>query len=140
MPCLEISIPAVDDKTRSRLARSLTDAFTATTGFGADIFGVRFHEYEPGKAASAGVLWDGGDGRPYLHFLLYCPRLRREVKSQVVEALTAAYTECVGKPDWKPVIHIAEHPYDNVGVGGKILSEAYEECAGQNFYYEMRDK
>ncbi len=140
MPCLEISIPTVDKETRRHLARSLTDAFVSTTGFGAEIFGVRFLEYEPGKASSAGELWDGGDGRPYLHFLLYCPRLRKEVKAQVVEALTAAYTEGVGKPEWKPVIHIAEHPYDNVGVGGKILSDAYDECANRKFYYEMTDE
>lgn len=38
---------------------------------------------------------------------------------------------------WKPTIHICEYPYDNVGIEGKILSDAFEECAKRSFYYEL---
>lgn len=136
MPCLEISLPRIELPTKQRLAAALTRTFAETTGHAADIFGVRFFEYGPGEAAHGGRLWDCA-GDPYLHMLLYSPRLRRTVKQAVVERLSAAFREHVGHPDWVPVIHIAEHPYDNVGVDGRLLSDRFPECAERAFYYPL---
>lgn len=72
-----------------------------------------------------------------MHFLLYCPRIDRIAKQNIVKNFTQAYTDCIGKPDWKPVIHICEHFYDNVGVEGELLSDTYEECAKSKYYYEL---
>lgn len=41
------------------------------------------------------------------------------------------------KPAWQPVIHLCEHPYDNVGVEGKLLSELYPELAQRPYYYDL---
>ncbi len=139
MPCLEISVPNMDDRTRRALASELTDVFVDTTGFDREIFGIRFQEYGWNEAASGGSLIDASTVRPYLHFLLYCPRISRANKQKLVREFTAAYTHCVGRPDWQPVIHICEHPYDNVGVGGELLSDAYPELADSKFYYEISD-
>ena len=137
MPCLEIAMPKVDTQTKAQLADRLTEAFATVSGFPAEIFGVNFKEYEPGAASSGGHLWDGGDSRPYLHFLLYSPRLKRSVKQKLVTTLSATFADCVGHAHWIPVIHLCEHPYDNVGVDGKLLSDCYDECAKSRFYYEL---
>lgn len=137
MPCLEVSVPALDVEVKAKLAERLTEAFCGATGHDAGIFGIRFFEYGLGSAAQGGKLWRG-DGVPYLHFLLYCPRLSRNQKQQVVESLSSAFTDVTAKPDWVPVIHIAEHPYDNVGVGGTLLTEAYPILAEREFYYRLQ--
>lgn len=140
MPCLEISMPRVDRSTKEKLAAKLTSVFEKVSGHPAQIFGIVFHEYEPGSAASGGKLCDGGPDRPYLHFLLYGPRLKKSVKREIVKQFTDTFCECVGHADWKPVIHIGEYPYDNVGVNGELLSESYQELSSKRFYYEITDE
>ena len=137
MPCLEITMPKTELQIKEKLATVLTKAFDTATHFGAEIFGIHFNEYEPGGAASGGIICDEKVGRPYLHMLLYCPRVSRETKQKLVELFSSVFTSALGKEDWKPVIHICEHPYDNVGVNGKLLSDSYEECAKSKFYYEL---
>jgi len=137
MPCLEIGMPSCDIDRKRSLTAALTSAFVRSTGMPEDIFGIRYHEYEHGEAAKGGELWDGKQARPYLHMLFYCPRLKRAVKQEAVKQFTAAFCESIGQPDWKPVIHICEHPYDNVGVAGELLSDSREECAKSVFYYEL---
>ncbi len=139
MPCLEISMPEVDFNLKKLLAGNLTDAFVRATGFDSEIFGIRFFEYKDAEAASGGNLCTGKDGRPYIHFLLYSPRLRRSTRRKIVEYLTATFVESLNKPDWKPVIHICEHPYDNIGVEGALLSDSYKELADKKFYYDISD-
>ncbi|OFZ14049.1 MAG: hypothetical protein A2X86_04115 [Bdellovibrionales bacterium GWA2_49_15] len=135
MPCLEMSIPKLDRTTKEQLASLITEAFATSTPFPAEIFEIRFFECPPGEAAIGGKLVD--ERHPYIHFLLYCPRLKRSAKQKLVASLTEAFTTATGRPDWKPIIHISEHPYDNVGIEGKLLSDAYEECAKRSFYYEL---
>ncbi|MCP4684456.1 MAG: hypothetical protein GY867_03310 [bacterium] len=137
MPCLEITMPNQVPDNKSSLAVRLTEAFASTTGFETEIFGIHFVEYNRQETASGGRLWDGEKGRPFIHFKLYCPRLRRTVKKELVGALTAAFAEGIGRSDWKPVIHICEHPYDNVGVNGELLSDSYAECADSRYYYDL---
>lgn len=137
MPSLEISMPKTDPATRAKLAEALTKVFADSTRFGAEIFGIRFNEYEPNQTASGGILCDGHSGKPYLHFLLYIPRIDRTTKQKLVEGFSQAFTTVIGHDDWLPVIHIDEHPYDNVGVEGELLSDAYDECKNQKFYYDL---
>ena len=140
MPYLEITIPRIDDETRTILSEKLTDAFVEASGFPKEIFGIRFDEYEYGEVASGGKMITQDDGRPNLHFQLFCPRINRTKKQNVVRSLTEAFVECIGKQDWKPVIHISEHSYDNVGVDGKLLSDAYPELSEKKFYYPLQDE
>ncbi len=137
MPCLEISMPRADDATRERLARELTRAVATATGHPAEILGIRFMEYEPGEVALGGTLWRDPEKRPYLHILLYIGRLGRAAKQALVSEVSKTFAECVERADWLPVIHIAEHPYDNVGVEGALLSDAYEQCRERPFYYDL---
>ena len=139
MPALEISMPKVDSDTKETLTKNLTDAFASSTKFGAEIFGIRYHEYEIGQSASGGKVWDG-TGVPYLHMLLYCPRVDRKTKQAIVESFTKVFTQSIGHDGWKPVIHICEHPYDNVGVQGQLLSDQFEACAKAEFYYDVEDE
>ena len=137
MPCLEISMPATEPEVKKKLIAGLTKAFDKSTTFGTAIFGICFHEYDANCAASGGKIWDGQAGRPYLHMLLYCPRVDRATKQNLVKSLTLAFTTAIGKDDWKPVIHICEHAYDNIGVEGNLLSDSFEACADSKFYYEL---
>ena len=63
------------------------------------------------------------------HIVVYCPPMNRERKAACVAALTRAFAESTGFEPELLVIHIAEHSYDNVGVAGKLLSDAYPELA-----------
>lgn len=63
------------------------------------------------------------------HIVVYCPRLTREKKSACVAALTEAFERSTGFEGDLLTIHIEEHSYDNVGVGGKLLTDAYPELA-----------
>jgi 4-oxalocrotonate tautomerase len=139
MPCLEITVPKLDRETKLNLSAKLTHAVVEATGFSRDILGILFREYDAGNAAIAGELLEDESTIPYLHFILYCPRLRKAAKRNVIKALTESFISCVGHPDWKPVIHIDEHPYDNVGIEGMTLSDRYEECAASEFYFHLPD-
>lgn len=101
MPCLEVTVPKLELQTKERVAVLLTEAFASATPFGADIFGIRFFEYSLGDAAISGKLLDGKNDKIYLHFLLYCPRLKRSAKQKLVSSLTDAFTEATGKHSHK---------------------------------------
>lgn len=137
MPCIELSLPKVEPKIRAALAASLTEAFCTATGHPAEIFGIRFFEYEPGEASVAGRICGDNGGPAYLHMLVYTPRLKRSTKQKLGVALMEAFRVATGRKDWAPSIHLSEHPYDNVVVDGKLLSDAFEECAKRPFYYEL---
>ncbi|KZL16826.1 Tautomerase enzyme [Pseudovibrio axinellae] len=63
------------------------------------------------------------------HIVVYSPRLTREKKATCVAALTKAFEESTGLDANLLTIHIEEHSYDNIGVGGKLLTDAYPEIA-----------
>ncbi|MBU0509462.1 tautomerase family protein, partial [bacterium] len=109
MPCLEVTLPRTTREIKRALISNLTDAVVAA-GLERDIFRVSIREYDPGDAGTAGVPWDG-DGLPVLHLVLYCPRQPRPRKKSLIENLSRAFTETVGRDDWWPVIHILEYPY-----------------------------
>ena len=137
MPCLEISMPRVPYEVKARLADELTAAFATETGWDASIFGIRFLEYEPGQAALGGRISAEGTEKPYLHLLLYIPRISRTNKRKLVAAWSRILAEGLGHPEWLPIVHINEHPYDNVGVEGQLLSEKFEELGRREFYYPL---
>ncbi|MEK7692512.1 MAG: hypothetical protein AAB425_15975 [Bdellovibrionota bacterium] len=137
MPCIELSLPKVDRKTKAAIAAELTEAFCSATGHSAEILGVRFFEYDTDAAAIGGKLCGDSLVNPYLHMVVYCPRLRRSIKQKMGAALVEALVSGSQRSEWIPVIHICEHPYDNVVVNGKLLSDANEECAKRRFYYDL---
>lgn len=61
--------------------------------------------------------------------VIYTPRLTLAQKSATVAAVTEAFARGTGIDAEHLVIHIEEHPYGNVGVGGKLLTEIYPELA-----------
>ncbi|MCP4583735.1 MAG: hypothetical protein GY839_19160 [candidate division Zixibacteria bacterium] len=137
MPCLELSIPRLDFETKQALNARLTEAFVDNTRFDADIFGIRYLEYDKDQTSSGGKKWSGGDEKPYIHFVFYGPRLTHNEKQKLVKAFTESYTDCIGKSNWQPVIYIIELPYDNIGVKGSLLSKADKERAKTDFYYKL---
>lgn len=137
MPSLEISIPKTDREQKAQLARKLTEAFAQHTRFEPEIFGIRIHEYDKDQAAYAGELCDEPNARAYLHAILCIPKINRETKQKIVASFTRVYVEVFNDKAMQPVIHIHEYPYDNVGVEGKLLSDAYDECKNQKFYYDL---
>ena len=140
MPSLQVLLPKTDLKTRGAFAFLLTKAFVdATEGrFDKNDFAVFFHEYGMGFASIGGKLWDDEDDFAPVHIELSCPRLSRGQKKDIVELFTKALKEA-GNKDWVVVIHISEHPYDNVGVSGKLLSDLIPGLSEKKFYYETKD-
>lgn len=137
MPNIDVTMPQVDKAVRIALAKELTSAFSNATGLEAEILGISFREYQPGMAAEGGqIIDDPGEGP--VHIQIASPRLARLKKRDAVENLTAAFRQVT---DWKspPVIHITEHPYDNVGVGGKLLSDVFPELSKIPFYYSLKE-
>ncbi len=140
MPCMEITLPRSRTASKKELARELTDAYADSTGMDRERIGIRFLEYGEGETAYAGRLWEGGEGRRYVHVMLYCPRQPREVKQAIVRRINDALVRRMEPGECRPVIHIQEHPYDNVGVDGRLLSDLFEELAKRKFYYRMDDE
>jgi phenylpyruvate tautomerase PptA (4-oxalocrotonate tautomerase family) len=137
MPCLEFVSPDLTHDQKQLIATGLTDAFVDITGFEREIFGIHFITYGAGGAAQGGVMWDGSTGRPMVHLLFYSPRFDREIKQALVIKFTNVVKDVIGDPAWKPVIHLNEHPYDNIGVDGEILSDRHEELRERKFYYDL---
>ena len=94
MPCMEITLPHLELEIRRKLARELTDGYADSTGMDRERIGIRFLEYGEGETAYAGKLWEGGEGRRYVHVMLYCPRQSRKVKQEIVRRLNVRDDEC----------------------------------------------
>lgn len=63
------------------------------------------------------------------HIVIYSPRLSREAKVRCAEAVTRAFEGTTGLSSDILTIHFEEHSYDNVAVGGKLLTDAFPELA-----------
>ncbi|KZK99425.1 tautomerase family protein (plasmid) [Microbulbifer sp. MKSA007] len=74
------------------------------------------------------------------HIVVYSPRLPREKKVACVAALTKAFEESTGLDANLLTIHIEEHSYDNIGVGGKLLTDAYPEIAEREKQFQETDQ
>ncbi len=74
------------------------------------------------------------------HIIVYSPRLPREKKVTCVAALTKAFEESTGLDADLLTIHIEEHSYDNIGVGGKLLTDAYPEIAEREKQFQKMDQ
>ena len=57
------------------------------------------------------------------HIVVYSPRLTREKKVSCARELTHAFERTTGISAEHLVIHFEEHSYDNVAVGGKLLTD-----------------
>ncbi|MBI4405913.1 MAG: tautomerase family protein [Deltaproteobacteria bacterium] len=137
MPCLEIVLPKLNREKKQQLAEGLTEVFCSVTGHDASIFGILFQEYDKDGASFGGKLYGEHGTAPYVHFVLYCTRLMRTQKQNLVDALSKTFVETLKEPSWLPIIHLCEHPYDNVGFNRKLLSDQFEECSKRKFYYEL---
>lgn len=74
------------------------------------------------------------------HIIVYCPRLTREKKAACVAALTESFEKSTGLSAEHLVIHIEEHSYDNVGVGGRLLTDAFPELAERERAFLNRER
>lgn len=57
------------------------------------------------------------------HIVIYCPPLELEQKSDVVERVTEAFAKATGHEADIISVHIQEFSYQNIGVGGQLLSK-----------------
>lgn len=83
MPWIELSRPKTNRETKAAL---------------------RFFEFEPDSAATGGKLCGDRETSPYLHMLVYCPRLKRATKQKMGAALAEAFAQAVQRTDWIPFI------------------------------------
>ena len=73
------------------------------------------------------------------HIDIQGPRLSRAKKAAVVAGVTKAYCEATGMDPEHLIIHLSEHPYDNIGVGGQLLTDAIPELRDRPWYYPLDD-
>ncbi|MCO4783852.1 MAG: tautomerase family protein [Candidatus Cloacimonetes bacterium] len=139
---MEISLPTIELDKKQKLAQYLTNSFESATGISSEIFAIKFNEYKDNECFVGGKVVHNSQvkSRPYIHCLLYSPRLNKNVKSKLAKEFTDSFIKVFANIDWWPIIHICEHPYDNVAIEGQLLSDTYEHCKGAKFYYDLDDQ
>jgi 4-oxalocrotonate tautomerase len=65
-----------------------------------------------------------GENMPFIQF--DGPELSKEKKAELVEKLTQVSKEVLGIPEQAFQVLIRENSMDNIGVGGKLLSERHK--------------
>lgn len=113
MPNLVVDLPVVGAEAKAGLATALVEAFAEASGFDQAHVHVLLREHAPEDAPLS----------TYLHLQVLTPALRRSTKRRVVGALTQAFGEALGRPDWLPVIHFSEHDTENIGLDGALLCD-----------------
>jgi phenylpyruvate tautomerase PptA (4-oxalocrotonate tautomerase family) len=131
MPWMEVTIPKTDQATKEQLSARLNQQFIEATGFEDEVLYIRFSEFEPGSAGASGRL--SKEVETFSHVILYTPRMRFDVKRSVVAGLTSAFDLM----KMKPLIHILEFPYDNIGAEGQLLTDADDELASRPYYFVL---
>ena len=127
MPWMEVTIRKIDDSTKEQLLQKLNREFIDATGFEDEVLYVRFSHFDKGEFGESGTLSEGN----IAHIVIYCPRLRFDVKRSLASALTNAFQGT----GIKPFIHLLEFPYENIAVDGSLLTDADEELSSRPFYY-----
>ena len=61
------------------------------------------------------------------HIVVQCPMLTREQRAAAVSGITEAFSRATGIEASHVVVHVQEHSYDSIGVGGRLLSDLYPE-------------
>ena len=108
-----VDLPRVGREAKARLAHALQAAFAEASGFEPEQVAVLLREHDPEDAPLG----------PYLHLAVSTSRLRRSTKRRVVGALSMAFAEALGQPEWQPVIHLTEHETDAIGLDGALLCD-----------------
>lgn len=57
------------------------------------------------------------------HIVVQCPVLTRPQKVAVVAGITDAFARATGIEPEHVVVHLQEHSYDDIGVGGRLLAD-----------------
>src|SRR5688572_18998655 len=130
MPWMEVTIPRSDNAIKEQLLARLNQEFIDATGFEDEILYIRFSELDPGSAGAAGRI---SENESLAHVILYTPRMRFDVKRSVVAGITKALEIMKAKP----LIHILEFPYDNIGVDGNLLTDVDDELASRPYYFVL---
>jgi phenylpyruvate tautomerase PptA (4-oxalocrotonate tautomerase family) len=127
MPWMEVTILKSETAVKQQLLERLNREFIDATGFEDEVLYIRFSEFEKGDFGKSGSFADAD----VANVLVYCPRLRFDVKRSLASGLTNAF-EGTGM---KPFLYIMEFPYENIAVDGQLLTDADEELASRPFYY-----
>jgi phenylpyruvate tautomerase PptA (4-oxalocrotonate tautomerase family) len=130
MPWMEVTIPKTDQQIKEQLTASLNQQFIDATGFEDEVLYIRFSEFDSASAGASGQL---SQAESFAHVILYTPRMRFDVKRSVVAGLTSAFDLI----KIKPLIHILEFPYDNIGADGQLLTDADDELASRPYYFVL---
>jgi phenylpyruvate tautomerase PptA (4-oxalocrotonate tautomerase family) len=130
MPWMEVTIPKTDQAIKEQLIAGLNQQFIDATGFEEEVLYIRFSEFDPASAGSSGRF---SQTETFAHVVLYSPRMRFDVKRSVVAGLTSAFDPL----KIKPLIHILEFPYDNIGADGQLLTDADDELASRPYYFVL---
>lgn len=73
------------------------------------------------------------------HILIYSPRLSRDAKVACARAVTEAFASTTGLEAELLTIHFEEHSYDNVAVGGRLLTDHDPAIAAREAEMQRRD-
>ena len=124
---MEVVVPQNAQIAKNELAAKIQREFVDATGFEDEKLFIRFSEFDPTDVVESG---SASDVR-VAHVVLYCPRLRFDVKRSLASGLNRVFADS----GIKPLIHIFEFPYENIAVDGTLLTDADDELASRPFYY-----
>jgi phenylpyruvate tautomerase PptA (4-oxalocrotonate tautomerase family) len=135
MPFIHVITGGIDPGQREILATRMNQEFIDATGFEDEILTLGFSEID--SFAVRGQVIDKPSDVHFAILVFYGPRLRFDVKRNLVAALTRIFQELTGDTNWQIEIYIQEFPYDNIGTNGQLLTDADEELASRPFYYVL---
>lgn len=73
------------------------------------------------------------------HIIIYCPRLDREKKAACAAAVTEAFEQSTGLRGELLTIHFEEHSYNNIAVGGRLLTDVHSELDERERIFQSRE-
>lgn len=71
------------------------------------------------------------------HIIIYSPRLERDKKVACAAAVTEAFERTTGLGGDLLTIHFEEHSYNNIAVGGRLLTDAHPELDERERTHQM---
>jgi phenylpyruvate tautomerase PptA (4-oxalocrotonate tautomerase family) len=122
----EFYCPTMNQEQKRKVAEGITEVLSTTLNHPKDKMGVEFRHYRPENLYFGGKFFTERNGQEGYHLTVFCPPISKEMKKELVQKLTTKIEKTLNLPQYAVQefgIHIHELPQENLGMGGRMLSE-----------------
>ncbi|MCL4513017.1 MAG: tautomerase family protein [Candidatus Eremiobacteraeota bacterium] len=122
----EFYCPTLNQEQKRKVAEGIVEVLSTTLNHPKDKIGVEFKLYRPENLYFGGKFFTERNGEEGYHLNVFCPTTSKEMKKELVQKLTAKIEKTLNLPEYavrELGITIHELPYENLGMGGRMLSE-----------------